>query len=55
MARLVFLYYLFLFSTAGLIIALLLLGSPTWLLPALMMIGLILTTNSIIIVLRLHQ
>jgi hypothetical protein len=55
MARLALLYYLYLFSTAGLILALLFLGDIAWLWPAFMMIGLILVTNLIVIVMRLHQ
>jgi hypothetical protein len=55
MANLALLYYLYLFSTAGLILALLFLGDLTWLWPAFMMIGLILGTNLIVIVMRLHQ
>jgi hypothetical protein len=55
MARITQLYFLYLFSTAGLILALLFLGDIVWLWPAFMMIGLILITNIIVIVLRLHQ
>jgi hypothetical protein len=55
MVRLAQLYLLYLFSTAGLILALLFLGDIVWLWPAFMMIGLILTTNLIVIVLRMHQ
>ncbi len=55
MVRLSLLYYLYLFSTAGLIIGFLLLADFAWLWPAFMMIGLILVTNLIVIVLRLHQ
>jgi hypothetical protein len=55
MARLALLYLLYLFSTAGLILALLFLGDLVWLWPAFMMIGLILGTNLIVVVLRLHQ
>jgi len=55
MSRLALLYYLYLFSTAGLILALLFLSDIVWLWPAFMMIGLILVTNLIVIVLRLDQ
>ncbi|MGB7787921.1 hypothetical protein [Methanoregula sp.] len=55
MSRLVQLYFLFLFSTAGLILGLLFLSDIMWLWPAFMMIGLILVTNLMVIVLRLHQ
>jgi|GEM_PF-5088970 len=55
MSKLILLYYLFLFSTAGLILALLLLADMAWLMPALMMIGLILLTNMIVFVMKLHM
>lgn len=55
MAHLALLYYLFLFSTAGLIIALVLLADMAWLMPALMMIGIILLTNTIVFVMKLHM
>jgi|APIni6443716594_1056825.scaffolds.fasta_scaffold790452_1 hypothetical protein len=55
MARLALLYYLFLFSTAGLILALVLLADMAWLMPALMMIGIILLTNTIVFVMKLHM
>jgi hypothetical protein len=54
MARLAFLYYLFLFSTAGLILSLVLLADMAWLMPALMMTGIILLTNTIVIVMKWH-
>lgn len=52
MGHMMLLYYLFLFSTAGLIVALMLLTDAAWLMPAFMMIGLILLTNIIVIVLK---
>ncbi len=52
MARL---YYLFLFSTAGLILSLIFLQDMALLMPTLMMIGLILITNFTVILLKLHQ
>ena len=52
MGHMMLLYYLFLFSTAGLIVALMLLTDTAWLMPAFMMIGLILLTNIIEIVLK---
>jgi hypothetical protein len=55
MARLALLYYLFLFSTTGLILALVFLADAAWLMPALMMIGLILITNLIVFVMKLHM
>ena len=55
MARMALLYYLFLFSTAGLILALVFLRDVTWLMPSLMMIGLILITNLMVIVLKMHS
>lgn len=55
MGRMALLYYLFLFSTAGLILALMLLEDASWLMPAFMMIGLILLTNIIVFVMKLHM
>lgn len=55
MGKLALLYYLFLFSTAGLIVGLMLLADAAWLMPAFMLIGLILLTNTIVIVMRLHS
>jgi hypothetical protein len=55
MARLALLYYLFLFSTAGLILGLIFLADMAWLMPALMMIGIILLTNTIVFLMKLHM
>jgi hypothetical protein len=55
MARLSLLYYLFLFSTAGLILALIFLFDMAWLMPALMMVGIIILTNIIVFVMKLHM
>lgn len=55
MARMMLLYYLFLFSTTGLILSLILLADMAWLMPALMMIGIILLTNMIVFVMKLHM
>ncbi|NMB77498.1 MAG: hypothetical protein GYA23_00190 [Methanomicrobiales archaeon] len=55
MAGMAGLYLLFLFSTAGLVLSLVFLREVTWLMPALMMIGLILVTNLIVFVMKLHQ
>jgi hypothetical protein len=55
MGRLVLLYYLFLFSTAGFIISLMLLTDAAWLMPAFMMIGLIFLTNIIVFIMKLHM
>lgn len=55
MGKLTLLYYLFLFSTTGLILALMLLSDAAWLMPAFMMIGLILLTNIIVVVMKLHM
>ena len=52
MSRLAQLYFLYFFSTAGLILGLLFLSDIVWLWPAFMMIGLILVTNLIVIVLQ---
>jgi hypothetical protein len=49
------LYYLYLFSTAGLILSLLFLTDIKWLMEAGMMIGLIFLTNIIVIVMKLHR
>jgi hypothetical protein len=54
MSKMVLLYYLFLFSTAGLILSLVFLKDVTMLMPALMMIGLIMVTNLVVIVLKMH-
>ena len=54
MGKMSLLYYLFLFSTAGLILALVFLADAAWLMPALMMIGIILVTNLIVLVMKLH-
>ena len=55
MAGLASLYYLFLFSTAGLILSLVFLQDVAFLMPTLMMIGLILITDIIVIILKMHQ
>jgi hypothetical protein len=54
MTKMVLLYYLFLFSTAGLILSLVFLRDVAWLMPSLMMIGLIMVTNLIVLVLKMH-
>ena len=55
MGKLALLYYLFLFSTAGLIVGLMLLSDAAWLMPAFMIISLILITNTIVIVMKMHM
>lgn len=55
MSKVILLYYLFLFSTTGLILSLFFLADMAWLMPALMMIGLILLTNVIVFVMKLHM
>jgi hypothetical protein len=55
MAKTVLLYYLFLFSTAGLVLSLVFLRDVAWLMPALMMAGLIMGTNLVVIILKLHS
>ena len=55
MARIALLYYLFLFSTAGLMLSLVLLADMAWLMPALMMVAIILLTNTVVIVMKMHM